>query len=61
LTAKEEGKRFGEIAVEKGFATSSQVDEGLQAQIKLRDLDMPEKIGQVLLKRGVLDLSLIHI
>jgi serine/threonine-protein kinase len=61
LTAKEEGKRFGEIAVGKGFATSSQVDEGLQAQAQLRDLEMPEKIGQILLKRGILNRAQVKI
>ncbi|GEM_PF-2623701 len=52
-TASGEGPRrlFGEIAVDKGFATSEGIHEALSVQENLRRMDMSEKIGQILLRR----------
>ncbi len=46
--------RFGEIAVARGWATESVVAEALAAQAELARLGLPEKIGEILRKRGQL-------
>ncbi|MHC4600994.1 MAG: serine/threonine-protein kinase, partial [Planctomycetota bacterium] len=51
---KGDHRLFGEIAVDEGLATPEQIREALQVQEDLRRMDMPDKIGQILIKRNVL-------
>lgn len=45
---------FGAVAVMKGYCTQSQLDECLDAQGKLGEMGLPEKIGEILVKKAYL-------
>ncbi|MFC1582239.1 hypothetical protein ACFL4W_01750 [Planctomycetota bacterium] len=47
-------KRFGEIAIDKGFATKSDVDKALAHQKDIRKKGENELIGIIMLKLGLL-------
>ena len=47
-------KRFGEIAVEKGYATTKDVEKALQRQKELRKQGQHELIGIIMLKMDML-------
>ena len=47
-------KKFGEIAVDKGFATTQDVDKALKHQAEIRAGGENELIGIIMLKMGML-------
>ena len=47
-------KLFGVVAVAQGFCTEDQVIDCLEAQIKLEEMGLPQRIGEILLKKGFL-------
>ena len=47
-------KKFGEIAVAKGFATRKDVDKALARQNEIRKTGTNELIGIIMLKMGLL-------
>lgn len=55
LILRQEGERFGEIAVEKGFATREDVDKALQKQLQeFRRAKLKLMIGEILVESGVI-------
>ena len=58
---EERGKRFGIIAIEKGFITMAQLVEGLEIQIEEEmDLGARRVIGAILVEKGYMDLSQVQ-
>jgi hypothetical protein len=53
-------KRFGIVAVEKGFATAEQIVEAMRIQV-LEDIERGKHrlIGRILLEQGILKLAQI--
>ncbi len=58
--SEDEAKKFGEIAVELGFATRTQVEDALEAQQAMADMDIEKRIGEVLRYKGHMTRSQIR-
>jgi hypothetical protein len=51
-------KKFGEIAVEKGFATQKDIDEALKTQREIwESKNIQKQIGAILHDKGVIELE----
>ena len=55
LVVKHQGKKFGQIAVNKGFVTAKQVDAALKKQLQqFRQEKLKRMIGDILVESGVI-------
>ena len=54
MTAGTETRRFGEIVTTRGWVAPADVQQALAAQSELIRLGLPERIGEILRKRGLL-------
>ena len=55
LVLKQQGEKFGQIAVKKGFATKEQVDAALKKQIQqFREEKLKRMIGDILVESGII-------
>ena len=53
---KKDKDKFGEILIDKGFATKNDVEEALRIQKEIRETkQIQKKIGVILLEKGIVD------
>lgn len=55
---KKNRKKFGEILIERGLATKSDVEEALKVQKEIREAKQTQKkIGAILCEKGVIEMA----